>query len=57
MDMLRLRISGVKGTPAQLSRLLEPWGITIKAATIRQWAKRGVIRPIGADGNVPVYLI
>ena len=57
MDMLRLRLSGVKGTPAQLERLLEPWGIAIKAATIRQWAKRNIIHPTGADGNAPVYLI
>ncbi|KAB5608400.1 hypothetical protein [Bifidobacterium jacchi] len=57
LDMLRLRVSGVKGTPAQLSRLLEPWGISIKAATIRQWAKRGIIQPIGHDGTAPVFLI
>lgn len=57
LDMLRLRVSGVKGTPAQLSRLLEPWGITIKADTIKKWGQRGIIHPTGADGNAPVYLI
>ncbi|KAA8825126.1 hypothetical protein EMO92_06820 [Bifidobacterium reuteri] len=57
LDMLRLRLSGVKGTPAQLSRLLEPWGIVIKAATIRQWAKRSIIQPVGTDGTAPVFLI
>ncbi|KFI92452.1 hypothetical protein BISA_0852 [Bifidobacterium saguini DSM 23967] len=57
LDMLRLRLSGVKGTPTQLHRLLEPWGIDIKAATIRQWAKRGIIQPVEHDGNAPVYLI
>ncbi|KAB5606670.1 hypothetical protein [Bifidobacterium jacchi] len=57
LDMLRLRVSGVKGTPAQLSRLLEPWGISIKADTIKKWGQRGIITPIGHDGNAPVYLI
>lgn len=37
LDMLRLRLSGVKGTPAQLSRLLEPWGIRIDRKTIAKW--------------------
>lgn len=57
LDMLRLRLSGVKGTPAQLSRLLEPWGIGIKADTIKKWGQRGVIQPADHDGNAPVFLI
>ena len=56
LDMLRLRVSGVKGTPAQLSRLLEPWGITIKESRIRQWAARGIT--IGHDdAGKTVYLV
>ena len=58
LDMLRLRLSGVKGTPAQLSRLLEPWGISIKESRIRQWAARGIIAPIGHDdAGKAVYLV
>ncbi|PJM79994.1 hypothetical protein [Bifidobacterium scaligerum] len=57
LDMLRLRLSGVKGTPAQLQRLLEPWGIGIKADTIKKWGQRGIIPAVGHDGNAPVYLI
>ncbi|NMM99344.1 hypothetical protein [Bifidobacterium olomucense] len=57
LDMLRLRLSGVKGTPTQLQRLLEPWGISIKAATIRQWAKRCIIQPVEHRDDAPVFLI
>lgn len=57
LDMLRLRLSGVKGTPAQLQRLLEPWGISIKADTIKKWGQRGIIHSTDRDGNAPVYLI
>ncbi|PJM76955.1 hypothetical protein [Bifidobacterium felsineum] len=57
LDMLRLRLSGVKGTPAQLHRLFKPWGIDIKAGTIRTWGHRGIIKPIEHNGNAPVYLI
>ena len=58
LDMLRLRVSGVQGTPAQLSRLLEPWGIAIKESRTRQWAARGIITPIGHDdAGKAVYLV
>ena len=57
LDMLRLRVSGVKGTPTQLERLLEPWGIRIDRKTIAKWGQRGIIHPTGADENAPVYLI
>lgn len=57
LAMQRLHARGVKGTPAQLSRLLRPWGIDVKAATIRQWAKRRVIQPVGHRGAAPVFLV
>ncbi|KFI97829.1 hypothetical protein [Bifidobacterium stellenboschense] len=57
LAMQRLHARGVKGTPAQLSRLLKPWGIDIKAATIRQWVRRGVITPVTRDGGAPVILV
>ncbi|KAB7787358.1 hypothetical protein [Bifidobacterium cebidarum] len=57
LDMLRLRLSGVKGTPTQLHRVLKPWGIDVKAATIRQWARRNIIQPVGQLGNASVFLV
>ncbi|NEG56147.1 hypothetical protein [Bifidobacterium platyrrhinorum] len=57
LAMQRLHARGVKGTPAQLSRLLRPWGIDIKADTIRKWGQRGVIRPVGRGGGSPVFLV
>ncbi|PLS26019.1 hypothetical protein [Bifidobacterium parmae] len=57
LAMQRLHARGVKGTPAQLSRLLKPWGIDIKADTIKKWGQRGIIHPVAQDAGRPVYLI
>lgn len=55
---LRLLTSGTVGTAADLCRLLNACGITIKRNTITQWRKRKRLTPLGADehGN-PVYAL
>ena len=57
-SMLRLAIGGAQGTAAEISRLLQPWGINIKRNTISQWAKRDIIQPVATDEHGdPVYLV
>ena len=53
--IFKLAISDAQGTAAALSKLLKGCGITISVETIRQWKKRGIIKPIGKQGKKPVY--
>ncbi|KFI50031.1 hypothetical protein [Bifidobacterium biavatii] len=56
-SMARLAVGGAQGTPAEISRLLAPWGIDVKRNTITQWAKRGRITPVAHCDDGPVYLV
>ena len=55
--MFRLALSDAQGTAAALSRTFKGCGITIGVDTIRQWKKRGIIKPIGKQGKKSVYRI
>lgn len=57
MDMIRMAFNRTRGTASGISRMLAPWGIDIKANTITQWAKRGLLTPIGLQDDAPVYLV
>lgn len=56
-SMLRLAVGESRGTAAEISRLLQPWGIDIKSNTISHWGARGLIQPVGMDGERPVFLV
>ncbi|MCH9274987.1 hypothetical protein JS533_001615 [Bifidobacterium amazonense] len=55
--MARLAVGGVRGTAAQIVRWLAPWGIDVRRNTVSQWARRGLLVPVGRDGDAPVYLV
>lgn len=56
-SMLRLAIGGARGTAPHISALLTCWGISVKAKTINKWRERGIIAPVGFDGDSAVFLV
>lgn len=58
-SMAMVVVGGARGAVASISRLLAPWGISVKRNTITRWGKRGRIQPVGVDtdGVTSVYLV
>lgn len=53
---LRLMMSGITGTAAELATLLRSCGYNARRNTITQWGKRGLVHMVGHDGDgAPVY--
>lgn len=53
--VLRLVACDATGTAAELAALLGRCGVTVRRGTISKWKSRGIIRPIGMEGDKPVY--